>query len=207
MRQILCFGDSNTWGYNPKDGSRFPWEIRWTGKVQQELIDSDYRIVEEGLCGRTTIFEDALRPGRSGINLLPVLLDTHRPDALVIMLGTNDCKTVYGASAGVIAKGVDRLLTAAQQQNPDLRILVVSPIHLGNGVGQEGYDPEFNDHSVDVSHELASAYSKVARTHNASFLDASKVAVSSEYDREHMDAVNHSLLAGAISNKLKELLA
>lgn len=99
MKQILCFGDSNTWGLDGETGKRFPWEERWTGILQEKLADRDIRIVEEGLCGRTTIFEDPLRLGRRGTELLPTLLETHTPDAVVLMLGTNDCKTIFGASA------------------------------------------------------------------------------------------------------------
>lgn len=207
MQQVLCFGDSNTWGYNPKDGSRFPWEIRWTGLLQTRLGSSNVRVVEEGLCGRTTVFEDALRIGRSGIKLLPVLLETHRPDVLVIMLGTNDCKTVYGACAGVIGKGIEKLILAAKQYDSNLKVLVVSPIHLKEGVGDKGFDLEFNENSVAISHELAKEYEEIANKHKVAFLDASLVAVPSDFDREHMDSYNHSLLANAIENKVKELLA
>ena len=83
MKQILCFGDSNTWGLDGETGKRFPWEERWTGILQEKLADRDIRIVEEGLCGRTTIFEDPLRLGRRGTELLPTLLETHTPDAVV----------------------------------------------------------------------------------------------------------------------------
>ena len=64
MKQVLCFGDSNTWGYNPKTGDRFPWGVRWTSILQQNIEKDDIRVIEEGLCGRTTIFEDPLRAGR-----------------------------------------------------------------------------------------------------------------------------------------------
>ena len=71
-------------------------------------------MIEEGLCGRTTVFDDPFREGRRGTQLFPTLLETHRLlDCIVIMLGTNDCKTVYGASAGVIAKGVEKLIEQA----------------------------------------------------------------------------------------------
>ena len=105
MTDVLCFGDSNTWGYNPKDGSCFSWEIRWAGRLQKELQGDGIRVLEEGLCGRTTIFEDPLRQGRRGTELFPVLLETHgQPELITLMLGTNDCKTVFSASADVIGK-------------------------------------------------------------------------------------------------------
>ena len=52
MKTVLCYGDSITWGYNPVDGSRFPFEQRWPGVLQARL-GSSYRVIEEGLNGRT----------------------------------------------------------------------------------------------------------------------------------------------------------
>lgn len=52
MKKVLCFGDSNTWGYNPSTKDRFPKEIRWTGILQGKLGSEDTKIIEEGLVGR-----------------------------------------------------------------------------------------------------------------------------------------------------------
>ena len=93
MKQILCFGDSNTWGYDGESGERLPFKVRWTGRLQKAYEGKDVRIIEEGLCGRTTVFEDPFRQGRRGTALLPTLLETHHPvDLVVLMLGTNDAK-------------------------------------------------------------------------------------------------------------------
>ena len=158
MQQVLCFGDSNTWGYNPENGERFPWGIRWTSILQQKLANKDIRIIEEGLCGRTTVFEDPLRQGRKGVSLFPTLLETHKPENIVIMLGTNDCKTVFSASPDVIGKGIRRLLIQAKQYSADSRILLVSPIHLGEQVWKDEFDPEFSPESVEVSRKLTDVY-------------------------------------------------
>lgn len=76
MKQILCFGDSNTWGYDGESGERLPFKVRWTGRLQKAYEGKDVRIIEEGLCGRTTVFEDPFRQGRRGTVLLPTLLET-----------------------------------------------------------------------------------------------------------------------------------
>ena len=68
MKKVLCFGDSNTWGYNPSTKDRFPKEIRWTGILQGKLGSEDTKIIEEGLVGRTTVYEDEKRPGLRGID-------------------------------------------------------------------------------------------------------------------------------------------
>ena len=58
MKQLLCYGDSNTWGLIPGTKERYPWGIRWTSILQEKLGSSDVHVIEEGLCGRTTVFED-----------------------------------------------------------------------------------------------------------------------------------------------------
>ena len=79
MKQILCFGDSNTYGLIPKTTKRYDWGERWTSILQERVGKYGYRIVEEGLCGRTTVFEDRTRAGRRGDKILPVLLESHGP--------------------------------------------------------------------------------------------------------------------------------
>lgn len=119
MKQILCFGDSNTWGLIPKTNQRYPWGVRWTSILDNELnrhFNNEYRVIEEGLCGRTTVFDDPLRDGRNSFKLLPTILESHNPVTdVIIMLGTNDCKTVYNASAEVIGQGVERLINQVKR--------------------------------------------------------------------------------------------
>ena len=98
MKNILCFGDSNTWGYSPLDKSRHPIDRRWTGMLQQAL-GPEHRILEQGLNGRTTFKneegEDA-KPMRSGSQALPMILESQRPlDLVIVMLGTNDVKNRF----------------------------------------------------------------------------------------------------------------
>lgn len=207
MKQILCFGDSNTWGLIPKTGERFPWGIRWTSILSEKLGRDKYHVVEEGLCGRTTVFDDPLRDGRCGIKVLPTLLESHNPIELsIIMLGTNDCKTVYGASSDIIGKGIARLVKQVCRFAPTSKVLVISPIHLGQQVWEEKFDPEFSHHSVDVSKELAEAYCKVSHEEHTAFLDASQFAEPSETDREHLSAEGHAQLAEAVFKKVKEII-
>ncbi|MDD2980639.1 MAG: SGNH/GDSL hydrolase family protein [Hespellia sp.] len=207
MKNILCFGDSNTYGYIPDESGRFDSDTRWTGRLQK-MLGEEYHIIEEGLCGRTSVFQDDLREGRRGIDVVGVAVESHNPlDMLIVMLGTNDCKTRYGASAEVIAKGVEELIEKAKSfAAKELKILVVSPILLKEGVGADGFDPEFDAHSELVSRKLSKAYRAVAESHGYDFLDAAKVSEASERDREHMDAVGHEALAEAILKKIQQML-
>lgn len=205
MKQILCFGDSNTWGLIPGTKDRFAWGERWTSLLQ-EKYGSTVRIIEEGLCGRTTIFEDELRDGRKGIDTLKVLLESHAPlDEVIIMLGTNDCKSYYNVSASVIAKGAKRCIQLVRSMAPEARILLISPIQLGAKVYLTEYDREFNEESIKVSINLKKEYQKVADIEEIDFLAASDFASPSEEDQEHLNKEGHVALACAIFDKLNAI--
>ncbi len=115
MKNILCFGDSNTWGAIPikEQGKifRYPYEARWT-TVLQNTLGSEYRVVAEGLNARTTAFDDEIE-GRhkNGERHLFTCLESHMPlDLVIIMLGTNDVKSRFAKSSWDIACGAGRLL-------------------------------------------------------------------------------------------------
>ena len=234
MKQILCFGDSNTWGYDGESRKRLPWGKRWTSLLQEKFdvetakqgiqagnntagqreagnaehkSGESVRIIEEGLCGRTTIFEDPLRDGRRGTALLPTLLETHaQADVITLMLGTNDCKTVFGASADVIGKGITRLLDQIQEYAPRAKVLLMSPIYLGEKVWQEGYDQEFSRESVIVSRNLQPVYEKIAAERHISFLPAASYVHCCDADQEHLNAAGHKKFAEVVYRKVQELL-
>ncbi len=207
MNNILCFGDSNTYGLIPGVNGRYEWGVRWTSLLDKRVRKFGYRVVEEGLCGRTTVFEDAVRQGRKGLSWLPVLLEAHSPiDIVVLMLGTNDCKTLYQADAEEIAAGMESLVEVVRVFDPQIEIVVVSPIALGEGVGEEGYDPEFNDNSVLMSRELPGTYRRVAKKWNTHFLAASDYAQPSVTDREHMDVEGHRYFARGIGNLVEKII-
>lgn len=203
MKQILCFGDSNTYGLIPGTKDRYPWEVRWTGILAEGIREKGFQVVEEGLCGRTTVFEDELRDNRRGAAVLPMILESHQPlEKVVLMLGTNDCKTIYQASAEVIGKGVEKLVHQIQAADENIEILLVSPILLGEGVGEEGYDPEFNQESVETSKGLKAVYEQVAKRNGCAFLAASDYAKASGADREHLDEKGHRQLAEAVIQRI-----
>ncbi|MBT1182315.1 SGNH/GDSL hydrolase family protein [Bifidobacterium sp. CP2] len=204
MINVLCFGDSNTNGTNPA-GGRHPYDVRWPGRLQRTLGDG-WHVIEEGMGGRTTVFDNPIEPHRSGIEALPVALVTHRPlDYMIIALGTNDMKAMFHADERVIASGLEMLVREVEitdnrgQSAP--RIVVVSPIYLLPGISTSGF-VGFEEDAVAVSHRLAGEYRKVAERHGCLFLDAAQVAEASELDKLHMDAANHAKLADAMAELL-----
>lgn len=134
-KRVLCFGDSNTWGYIPgTDHERLHPGARWTGVLQLKLGES-YDILEEGLCSRTIATEDPRigKEGRNGLAYIKPCLETHVPDYLVVMLGTNDCKFDYGKSPEMIGKDMRRFIEVASgfpafQQRRQCLLLLSPPI-------------------------------------------------------------------------------
>jgi lysophospholipase L1-like esterase len=206
MKNILCFGDSNTYGLRPDGEGRFDRTTRYPGLLQQ-LLGTEFHIIEEGCPGRTTVFEDASRPHKKGLDYLVPCLISHSPlDLLILMLGTNDCKWVNHASESEIADGIRTLISLARETVPQtMKILIVSPIHLGNHVWQSCFDPEFNETSILVSKGLAAEYARIASETGCYFLDAASVAGASPVDEEHLDAEGHAAIAKLIANQVKEL--
>jgi len=198
VKNILCFGDSNTFGLKPDGSGRFDFPVRYPG-ILQTALGSDYHIIEEGCPGRTTIFEDRRRPHKRGIDYITPCLESHTPlDYVIVMLGTNDCKTAFGASCRDIAAGMAAIIARIQHGTaPVPGILLVSPIHLGDDISKPGYDPEFDQVSVKVSAELAAEYRRLARETGCGFLDAAAVAQPSPIDQEHLDDAGHRNLARA----------
>ncbi|MEE1313739.1 MAG: GDSL-type esterase/lipase family protein [Lachnospiraceae bacterium] len=199
MKTILCFGDSNTYGLIPGTEDRYDENTRWTGILNENLYSKGYRIIEEGLCGRTTIFDDRSRLGRNGSKIFSILLESHKPlERVIIMLGTNDCKSYYNASAEEIGAGLEQLICQVRDSSPDIKILIISPIFLGEEVWKKEFDPEFNQKSVETSKKLKYVYEEIASRYGCSFLAASDVAKPSSRDQEHMDAKDHKKLAEAV---------
>lgn len=214
MKTVLCYGDSNTFGYVPKaydslEGvRRYSRDVRWPGRLQT-LLGGGYHVIEEGLSGRTTVFDDPTMPGRRGIDYLLPCLMTHQPvDLLLIMLGTNDTKVFFAATAKVIASGLEELIKAAL--NPyvyDARkapqILVVSPILLGEGINPGSC---FDQASAGRAAGLADAYREVAGLYGCHFFNAALHAEPSPVDGVHLDEEGHRAIAEAMAGRIKAIL-
>ena len=172
--------------------------------MQEKLEDA--RVVEEGLCGRTTVFEDQHRPGRKGVDTLDVLMESHYPvDSVILMLGTNDCKSVYHASERVIGEGIEECLKVLEKYLLPENIILVSPLALGDDVWMPNKDPEFDKKSVVVSKHLKDVYGSVAKRHGVKFLAAADYVKASPVDNEHMDVESHRRFANVVFEKIKDI--
>ena len=193
MKNVLAFGDSNTWGLIPGTKDRFPWGIRWTSIIQENL--EGVRVIEEGLCGRTTVFEDELRPLRKAIDVLPMVLETITPiDYAIVMLGTNDCKSAFNASSKEITAGLELCLKKFLDVVAPENILLISPLYLETAA----FDFGFNERSIAVSRELKQDYKDLADKYNTAFLAASDYVKASSLDGQHLTEEGHRALCEVV---------
>ena len=200
MAVIVAFGDSNTWGYDPAAGARFPPDVRWTGVMRRELGDS-HSVIEEGLNGRTTVFEDPIEPDRRGADYLPPCLRSHAPlDLVIIALGCNDMKSRFGVSAADIALGAERLVLMAKAEKvapgaASPKIVLVAPPPMAKLTG-------FADMFVgaeEKSKALAGRYREVAERQEIGFVDAGEFIHASDLDGIHFEADQHAILGRVLA--------
>lgn len=203
MKNILCYGDSNTFGYNPENGGRYPFNERWTGILQNSL-EQECRIIEEGCNHRTTVFNDPLIPGKCGLDFLPVCLESHKPlDLVILALGINDTKSRFHASSSDIAKGMEVLVKTVfshrygeQFMTPE--VLIMSPAIIKAEITKNPLS-SFSASSVEKSSEIAEKYRTIAKTNNCRFFDASGVANVSDLDYLHLTRESHRRLGQALA--------
>ena len=199
MIEILCFGDSNTYGFTPDWKHRYGRDIRYPG-VLQALLGDGYYVAEDGLVGRTAAFPDSNRDGRSALETLPLSIESHGPvQYIILMLGTNDCKIDKTRSAEDVGTGMDQLVRLVIGMLPAwTKILLVAPPPLGPSAPQR--DPEYDAQSLAVSQGVAAQYQMIAEAYGLRFLDAGTVTQMSALDGEHLDPDGHKKLASAIAD-------
>jgi lysophospholipase L1-like esterase len=206
MKTIVCFGDSNTWGADPLQGSRFNRLQRWPG-ILRNILGEQYGVIEEGLCGRTTIYEDPAEDYKCGKDYIVPCLQSHTPvDLVIIMLGTNDLKKRFLLSACDIAKGAGLLVDLVQQssypggyQAPQVLLIAPPPIF------EVGQFKEMFEGGAATSLQFGAYYAGTAAKSGCHFLDAGKIISSSPVDGIHFDAREHAKLGTAVAEKVMEI--
>ncbi|MBW3632932.1 MAG: SGNH/GDSL hydrolase family protein [Chloroflexi bacterium] len=207
MKTILCYGDSNTWGYDPGTRSRYPPDVRWTG-VLAEMLGRAYRVVEEGLNGRTTRWDDPFGPGRSGQTYLRPCIESHEPlDLIVVMLGTNDLKRRFNLTSSDIAESTAGLAEEASRiartaGGEQANVLLVAPPATTT---LTEFDQMFAG-ALEKSRQFSHYYRLAAGWRRVPFFDAGSVIVSSEKDGIHFDADEHRKLAEALAGEVRRLI-
>lgn len=180
--RILCFGDSNTYGYDPRGffGDRYGAEDRWVDLLAKQ---EGWEIINEGINGRQ--IPHSTYPLR--------LLVAHEPvDIFLVMLGTNDL--LQGAIAKETAARMEAFLAAIHPHRQN--ILLVSPPPMCRGAWVE------SDMLVAESHHLAEEYRLLADKRNIPFVDTRSWNIPLAYDGVHFSEEGHHLFANCLANTI-----
>ncbi len=209
MKTILCYGDSNTWGYDAATQGRFPPQTRWPAVLLRELGDG-YAVIAEGLNGRTTVWPDPVEGEyKSGKSYLIPCLESHHPvDLVAILLGTNDLKHRFGLSAWDIARSAATLVQIVISSTfgpggapPEILLIAPPPTIVAGGPFAEMFVG-----ADEKSRDLGRCYRAVAAELGCAFLDAGQVIVSTKLDGIHLDAGEQVKLGRAVAVEARRIL-
>ncbi len=211
-RHIICFGDSNTHGYCAATGGRFSEDERWP-RLLEKLLGESYLVLEEGLSGRTTCYNDPIHEGLSGLDYIYPCLMSHEPvDLLIIMLGTNDTKERFGSSAACIALGLKRLIAKAIAttdcwRNGHPNILIVTPKNIDKEYETTEVAATMGMGCAEKSQGLGREYEKISRLMGCHYFDANSVVEENNHiDYMHLTAKGHEELANALAQIIPDMI-
>lgn len=206
MATILCFGDSNTWGSVPGEERRYGVGERWPA-ILRDALPAGHALIEEGQPGRTTVRDDPIEGEKNGLRYLGPCLESHIPDLVLILLGTNDLKHRFGLSAYDISQGAARLAQEVLEFESGARAsktkaLLISP----PPILEVGTLSEMFFEGEAKSRDLAGCYSDRAGELGCPFFDAGTVVESSKIDGIHWEATQHKRLAEALVPVVRSLI-
>ncbi len=184
MKKVLCFGDSNTYGFNPKNGGRYNRNTRWAG-----ILARNFEVIEAGANNRTA-FES--------IKLLPEYLKTN-PDIVILAIGINDTQISHNLSETEIKNSIEKLV----RMSLPTPIILIAPSDLSENVLKSPiFSTMFDETSIQKSKNLSKIYSEIAQNNNCKFLDLNTVVKPSKIDGLHYEPEQHKIIAEEIFHLL-----
>jgi len=199
--KILCYGDSNTWGFSPTNGSRFPEDIRWPG-VMRRCLGEGFTVIEDGLNGRTLCAFGMEGDPLNGSEHLITLLKAHKHlDLLIIYLGINDLFVDPHIPVDVMAEELEEVVDKIREARASLPLLVLAPLPVNVGREHHAYYHE----QIEKSFDLIPAFEKVSALKRCHFLDPSQVISASRHDGVHIEAEEHIKLGWHLCGIVRDM--
>lgn len=203
MKKILCYGDSNTFGYNPADGSRFDEKTRWTALLQESL-GSDYEIIEEGACDRTGIADNDKGFMFSAQRHFPKTITKLKDiDLLILAIGTNDLQFKYDLTVHQFENGLEKLIVTAK--NKVRRIILIPPVVLRENVLEGFFNFQFDETSVSKSKKIGKIYRKLSNIYGLDYFDLNDYVKPSNTDGLHYDSEGHKIISTKLTDYIKSI--
>ena len=202
MKKIFCYGDSNTYGYNPEDSSRFDETTRWTGLLQKNL-GVEHVVTNDGVCDRTGFVNNPKGLLYSAQRHLPKMLtEIEEVNIFILAVGTNDLQSEYNINFDVVEKGLVTLINLAKEKAK--QIIIIPPVILDEKVLKGAFSYQYNRTSIDKSKKIGKVYNKVAKAQRCAYFDINKFAKPSAVDGLHYDANAHKLIAKNLADFIRQ---
>lgn len=201
MKTILCYGDSNTFGFNPRDFSRYDKKTRWTGVLQSNL-GYEYKIINEGANNRTGFVENLEGDFYSAQKHYPELISkTQNIDIIILAIGTNDLQFLYETNSDIFEKGLEKLITISKTRTNN--IIIIPPVKLGKNILKGYFKIQFDQTSITKSQTIGKIYTKLAKTHNCRVFDINEFTQPSAIDGLHYSEESHKMIADKLAEFIK----
>jgi len=207
-KKIFCFGDSNTWGCNAIDGTRFNEFTRWP-KVLETCLGERFFIIEEGLNGRTLLNLNPEHREAGGISWIEKAALPHIPiDIVIFALGMNDVFDPSEVSLTALAEGMKTLISKIREMHkssPHLtpEIILIGPPHI-----DRNFDgARFFELQINKMISLGPLYKNIAQKESVHFFDTKLFIKTSGIDCSHIDGDNHRILGRELARFITEFLS
>ena len=202
MKKILCFGDSNTYGFIPSSGKRYDENSRWSG-ILKKLLREEYEIIEAGCNNRTAFCDNPAGVNETGYKVLPSLL-TQDIDCVILAVGINDLQYLYNISMKDYENGLENLIGIVRTKLPRAKIILLSPSVITEDILNSCFAAMFDETSIEKSKQLSAIYERAARKENCKLLDLKKIASPSKTDGLHYEKIEHIKIANAIFDLINQ---
>lgn len=202
MKKILCYGDSNTFGFIPENCKRYDKDSRWSG-ILSEILKENYQVIEEGMNNRTGFFKNPEGLKQSGGEYLSVFLQNHRNlDICIISLGTNDAQFFYNLDENSTKNGLQNLIDSVREVNIKTNIIIVPPVKITENILHSGFSMMFNRESIDKINKVFPIFKQTAKENNCLYFDFNQITSPAQKDGLHYTKESHTIIA----NKLAEFI-
>lgn len=204
MKKIICYGDSNTFGYNPADGSRYDENVRWTALLQKKS-GSEYEVINEGVCDRTGFVDNPKGFLFSAQRHFPKMLSkTDDIELLILWIGTNDLQFQYDIGFNAVESGLEKLIRLAKAKSK--HIIIIPPVILSEKVLEGVFNYQFDETSIGKSRKIGRVYKKLSNINYCGFFDVNKFVLPSDIDGLHYDEKSHKKIGKELANYIKQFL-
>lgn len=206
MKKILCFGDSNTYGFIPQSGLRYDINTRWTG-ILQTLCNNEFEITEAGCNNRTAFIDNPAGINQTGYKILPEYLKTNFFDIVILAIGINDLQRFFNPTLNEFEQGMEKLIQITKNLSPKSKIILICPSKLNlAGINNGIFSYQFDKISVEKSGKLSPIYKSLAEKYKCHFIDLNNIVEVSPLDGLHFSAESHKKIAGNLYKNLKQTI-